>query len=112
METKYKARLTSIDNIRFDSHAEANRYTELKMLLQAKEIFDLQVHPTFVIWKMRNQATGKEEKIKYIADFSYTEKDGTNVVEDVKGVKTAVYKIKRKMFTTVYPYTKFIEINV
>ena len=37
-----------------------------------------------------------ERPVTYIADFVYT-KDGETVVEDVKGVRTKEYTIKRKL---------------
>ena len=39
--------------------------------------------------------------IKYIADFQYIE-DGNIIVEDVKGMKTSVYQMKKKMFLKKY----------
>ena len=38
-----------------------------------------------------------ERPVDYIADFVYRDKDGNEVVEDVKGVRTRVYVIKRKL---------------
>lgn len=36
--------------------------------------------------------------IKYIADFVYQDaRTGKNVIEDVKGVKTPVYRLKKRM---------------
>ena len=40
--------------------------------------------------------------MNYIADFQYIEKDGTEVVEDVKGFKTKEYNIKKKLFLHKY----------
>lgn len=37
-----------------------------------------------------------ERPVRYIADFVYTE-NGKEVVEDVKGLRTDTYKLKRKM---------------
>lgn len=45
----------------------------------------------------------KENGIAYVADFKYFDKaKGRTVVEDVKGYKTDVYKIKRKLFLSMY----------
>ena len=39
----------------------------------------------------------------YIADFTYTDvKTGKKIVEDVKGMRTDVYKLKAKMFAKKY----------
>jgi Protein of unknown function (DUF1064) len=48
-----------------------------------------------------DSAAGKERAISYIADFCYEQRqpDGywTQVVEDVKGMRTAVYELKRRL---------------
>jgi hypothetical protein len=87
--------------IRFDSRKEANRYRELIELQKASQISNLrlQVHYTLQGAFM----TPKGEKVKgieYIADFTYTTKDGEFVIEDVKSdstKKNPVYRMKRKM---------------
>ena len=38
-----------------------------------------------------------EREISYRADFQYIDKDGNLVVEDVKGMRTKEYVLKRKM---------------
>lgn len=45
--------------------------------------------------------------IKYIADFDIKYKDGTRQIIDVKGIKTADFKIKEKMFKFRYPHLTF-----
>lgn len=44
---------------------------------------------------------GKKHKIEYVADFMYDEA-GKTIVEDVKGMKTEVFKIKHKLFEKKY----------
>lgn len=51
---------------------------------------------------------GKEKPIHYVPDFTYVE-DGKLVAEDVKGYKTDVYRLKRKMFLYRYPEIEFRE---
>ena len=47
-------------------------------------------------------AEGKRiAKITYAPDFVYVE-DGAKIYEDVKGVETAAFKIKRKLFEKRY----------
>lgn len=48
------------------------------------------------------------QAIKYISDFEVTYKDGSKLIIDVKGVKTADFKIKEKMFAFRYPSLKLI----
>ena len=43
-----------------------------------------------------------EKSCGYVADFVYTDKNGNVVVEDVKGIKTEVYKIKRKLMLYIH----------
>ena len=43
-----------------------------------------------------------ERGVYYIADFVYTLPDGSQTVEDVKGMKTPEYIIKRKLMRQVH----------
>lgn len=108
--TKYRARKTTIDGIQFDSKKEANRYCELNLLESAGEIKYLQLQPRFTLQESFKYQGKTERKIEYVADFMYEEKDGQVVVEDTKGFKTDVYKLKRKLFLKKYgDMYKFIE---
>lgn len=95
--SKYKNRKTVIDGIAFDSKKEAARYGELQLLDKAGSIQDLRLQVPFEL--IPKQAG--ERAARYIADFVYTE-NGKTVVEDVKGVKTDVYKIKKKLMLAVH----------
>ena len=101
--SKYKAKKTTIDGITFDSNAEAKRYVDLKKLERGRAIKNLSLQPRFLLQEgFINIHTGKKEKaIEYVADFQYTENNET-IIEDVKGFKTADYKIKRKLFLFKY----------
>jgi hypothetical protein len=101
--SKYKAKKTIIDGITFDSKSEANRYVDLKLLQRGGAIKNLSLQPRFMLQEgFVNIDTGKKERaIEYVADFMYDEGDRI-VVEDVKGFKTADYKIKRKLFIKKY----------
>lgn len=89
----------------FDSQKEARRYDELAALLRAGKIRDLRLQPTFTLQESYVTAEGETMRaITYKADFSYlvpvTEGAGTRlerVIEDAKGDRTEVYKLKRKM---------------
>jgi Protein of unknown function (DUF1064). len=111
MFNKYRAKKTIIDGITFASKAEARRYFELKILLKAGDIKDLQLQPKFVLQpKYINLETGKTEReIAYIADFQYADKSGKVIVEDTKGFKTKDYLLKRKMF--IYRYQQYYEFR-
>lgn len=93
---KYKNKRTEVDGLVFASQKEARRYQELKLLERAGEIFDLMWQRPFQI-----EVNGVEI-CKYVADFTYIEKGGWDVVEDVKGVLTPVYKLKKKLMLAVH----------
>tara|TARA_R100001480_G_scaffold174_3_gene448 strand:+ start:416 stop:721 length:306 start_codon:yes stop_codon:yes gene_type:complete len=95
---KYRAIRTEVDGIMFASKKEAMRYKELKFLLQEQRISDLVLQPKFPI-----EVCGKKI-CTYIADFIYNE-NGIQVIEDVKGVKTSVYRIKKKLTEAIYNIT-------
>jgi hypothetical protein len=104
MGSKYGNSITKVDGINFDSKKEANRYTELKMLQAGKVIRNLNLQPVFEILPAFTDYTGKRHRcICYVADFEYFDNERkVHVVEDVKGVRTEVYKIKLKMFLHKY----------
>lgn len=89
---KYHARAVWLDGIWFPSQKEAHRYLELKLLERAGEIQDLRLQVPFVL--LPKSKYGRP--VKYIADFVYTE-NGRQVVEDAKGYRTDLYKLKRRL---------------
>lgn len=94
---KFNARRTEVDGIRFDSAAEARRYTILAQKQEAGVIFDLRLQPKF-------PCTVQGRHIcEYRADFSYVRSgDGQRVVEDVKGKRTREYELKRKLVEALH----------
>lgn len=107
-KNKYNARKVVIDGHKFDSIGEGNRYKELKLQEHCDLISGLELQPEFVLHDKFRSHGQSERAIKYRADFWYL-KDGETVVEDFKGKKTDVYKIKRKMFLKRYPEYRFVE---
>jgi|TARA_R110000822_G_scaffold33493_5_gene95487 hypothetical protein len=92
MASKYHAKPTIVDGIRFASQAEARRYGHLKMLERAGTICDLELQPRFPL------LVNAIKVCTYVADFRYRFPGvSVPVVEDVKGVQTPVYKLKKKM---------------
>jgi hypothetical protein len=95
--SKYRNVKTVVDGFKFDSKAESKRYLELNLLQQAGVIFGLQMQIKYTLIARQKRADGvRELPVFYVADFQYFEK-GKLVVEDVKGVKTPVYIVKRKL---------------
>ena len=88
-------------SIKFDSKAEAGRAVDLIGLRDSLLITNLDFQPEFILQE-RFKCNGRVHRaIKYIADFSYETDDG-RVIEDVKGVKTPEYQIKKKLFLHKY----------
>lgn len=109
--TKYNAVKTEVDGIVFDSKKEATRYKELVLLQKAGEIKRLILQPKFVLQEGFSVDGKRYREISYVADFMYTDKDGTKVIEDTKGFRTDVYAIKKKLFLKKYCMdgTRFVE---
>lgn len=104
--SKYHNRKVTVNGEVFDSVKEANRFRELLLLLRAGEITELQRQVTFNLVPPQkgldgNGQTRSERSIKYVADFTYKDRNGNTVVEDTKGVRTKEYVIKRKLMLFV-----------
>lgn len=95
---KYNAIKTTVDGITFHSKAEAYRYKSLKVLEKAGYIknLDLQV-------KMPYTHNG-DIIFNYYADFTYY-RDGMFIIEDVKGMRTPLYRLKKKLIEAYYRIT-------
>ena len=102
---KYNARKTTIDGYTFDSLAEGRRYQQLKLAVKSGDISNLIIQPEFVLQDGFTDNQGKRQQaIKYRGDFEYLDKNTNElVIEDVKGKKTQVFLIKKKMFLKRYP---------
>ena len=113
MGRKYGNKKYTVNGITFDSMKEAHRYLELIELQKAGIIKDLKLQVKFVLIPTQREEScevyksgknkgkpkpGKviEKECRYIADFQYIE-NGILVVEDAKGMRTEVYRIKRKL---------------
>ncbi len=94
--TKYRNRRTEVDGITFDSKKESERYSELKILERAGAIKNLTLQPRYPI------IVNDIKICTYVADFTYQTRLGETLVEDVKGMRTQVYIIKRKLMKAIY----------
>lgn len=99
MTNKYNARKTEVDGITFDSRREALRYQELRLMVRAGLICELETQKKFDI------VINDQKVCSYYADFMYYDKEKECwVVEDVKGGKatqTPVYRLKKKLMKAV-----------
>lgn len=117
--SKYHNRKIEINGIRFDSHKEAQRYVQLMNAMRLGAIRDLRLQVDFTLQEAYTDWHGNRIRaIRYRADFTYQltgdfpasisaedrelwrryiESGKETVIEDVKGVKTQVYKLKEKL---------------
>lgn len=94
---KYHARAVVRDGVRFDSTAEADRYAALRWLEKAGQIRDLERQPVFAL-VVNGQKVGN-----YRGDFAYTVvATSERITEDVKGVRTPVYRLKKKLVAALH----------
>ena len=105
--TKYHNTKVIYDGIKFDSKKERARFITLKQLEKMGIIESLELQKKFLLQEGYTNAKGKKIRpIYYIADFYYYDYiDNKWVVEDVKGVRTDVYKLKKKLFEYKYNLT-------
>ncbi len=109
--SKYHSKKVIIDGITFASKREANRYCELKWLLKAGKIKDLELQHPFTLQPPFKKNGKTIRAITYVADFVYLDLERMRiVVEDTKGYRTDVYQLKRKMFEFQYPDLTITEV--
>lgn len=99
--SKYKAKKVTTEEGTFDSKKEYLRWCVLKDLEKQGLISDLERQVEFQLLPKQILLTKRGKRmcelpVKYKADFVYKE-NGIRVVEDVKGIKTKEYILKRKM---------------
>lgn len=113
-KTKYHNKKVSFQGIEFDSKKERDFYIYLLSQQQHGEISNLriQVHyellpaiykSTVIHLKTKDKtvSTLVQRKVEYVADFVYTDKDGTERVIDTKGFRTKEYQLKKKMMRSL-----------
>ena len=115
--SKYHNRKVIIDGIEFDSEKEGKRYNELKVLAKAGEISDLRLQVKYELipaqyemkdeWvsptRVQQKEVCVERAVNYIADFVYRDTmTEETVVEDVKGMRTEVFRLKKKLMRWRY----------
>lgn len=103
MVAKYHNKKINYDGYTFDSIKEKNYYIKLKLLEKAGKIKELDLQKEFELqpsYKLNNKTS---RKITYKADFTYkTTQDDKMHVVDVKGFRTDVYRLKKKIFEYKY----------
>lgn len=98
-KSKYNAKKVRVDGILFDSRKEAEYYGSLKLLQRAGVIDGFCRQARFVTTEGDEETRATE----YVADFILLFPDKTYKIVDVKGVETAVFKLKMKALKEKYP---------
>ena len=90
--SKFGNKRTLYQGVVYDSQKEASRAVELDLLKRTGEVLCWMPHVVFPLSK----------GVSYEADFVVVYADWHVEVEDVKGVKTQAYRIKKKLFLEKY----------
>ena len=109
-KAKYGSKKVTYNGITFDSKKEMYRYIRLKSMQDEGLISDLRMQVPYEIIPAvyEEEIVQLKTKVKtinkcvqraayYLADFVYKDKDGNEVVEDAKGMRTEKYLLKKKM---------------
>lgn len=89
---------------RYASRLESRRAAQLRLMQRQGLITNLREQVPYLLIPTQRDAQGKllERPCTYIADFVYNDAEGNLVVEDTKGMRTDVYRIKRKLMLSVH----------
>lgn len=118
--SKYKSRKTLVNGILFDSKKEAARWQQLVLWEKSGGIRNLRRQMRYALCPLIidgadcrdvNAGTPTPRRLPvayYVADFEYEERSQAVpdwwplIVEDVKGVKTPIYLLKKHWFEAQY----------
>lgn len=93
--SKYNNIRTQVGGYTFDSRKEAEHYLVLKGMQNCGAISNLQLQPSFPL-VVNGELIGV-----YRADFEFVQ-DGQRIVQDVKGYRTQMYNMKKKLISALY----------
>lgn len=96
-QSKYKNKKVFYNGIKFDSQKERNYYIKLKLLEDKGKIKDLKLQVKYELQPKFKSGNKNIQAISYIADFTYLDEENKLHIVDTKGVRTDVYRIKKKM---------------
>lgn len=102
-----KKRRSKYGNEHTGGHASKKEHGRALALASMQErglISELREQVPFELIAAQHDTDGSviERACRYVADFVYRDADGSLVVEDTKGFRTAEYKIKRKLMLAKY----------
>ncbi|MFJ8216443.1 DUF1064 domain-containing protein [Bacillus cereus] len=106
--SKYNNKKVKIDGHVFDSKAEADYYSGLKIRQATGEITSFELQPRFTLQPAFTKKGMKFKAITYSADFMVYLPNGDVEVVDIKGMVTETFAVKKKMFEYKYPHLQLI----
>ena len=124
---KYKAVKTTIDGITFDSKREAQRYSQLKLMEKAGMITHLELQPEYKIIingvkicsykgdfqyftvRREDEKPYRNSKGELVVQTMTGDPEG-HILEDTKGFKTPIYRLKKKLVEACFPGTQILEV--
>lgn len=90
---KFHAKPTEFNGVKYASKKEASYAQELVLRQKSGE----------VIFALRQVPFYLPGGVKYVVDFQEFRSDGTVHFIDVKGMRTPMYKLKKKQVESLYP---------
>lgn len=93
LKHKFNAKPVECDGIKFSSKKEAAYYNKLIILQKNGEVL-------FFLRQVPFHLTGG---VKYVSDFVVFWANSDVTIVDVKGMKTAMYILKKKQVEALYP---------
>ena len=109
LTTPKRSKYKNVKTGKYDSRKESDRAMVLKQMEREGKISNLREQQRFELIPAQYIKVGERKKDRiclekscsYVADFVYLAAHGM-VVEDVKGMRTEVYKIKKKLMLQVH----------
>lgn len=92
---KYRNKRVVVEGRKFPSVREGTRYQKLRLAQKAGAISDLRLQVTYKL------AVNRVHITSYRADFVYV-RGGETVVEDSKGMRLPLFKIKAALMKAIY----------
>lgn len=100
--SKYRNKPCAIGDEQYRSGREAKRHQDLLLLERGGYISELRREVAFELAPAVVLGGRKKPALRYVADYVYKDKWGRLVVEDAKGVRTPVYRVKKHLMMSVH----------
>ena len=99
MTSKYHNVRNTLAGENYSSLRERNRHLELILEQRAGRLSNLRREVSFELAPKAKVLGKLKRSLRYVADFVY-ERDGALVVEDCKGFRTAMFRLKAHLLKT------------